>query len=148
MQHVKNGDIVQIHFTGRFLDGRVFGTSNGKPAVELRVGDPEVVPGLQRALIGMHPGESKTVLLPVEEAFGPRKNEFVFRLDAATIPSEAWPKVGETLELQSDAGARMTAQVVGVSPEEITLDANHPLAGHDLAFDIELLRIGPSAASN
>lgn len=148
MQRVKNGDLVQVNFTGRFIDGRVFGTSIGDAAVELRLGDPAVVPGLQKALMGMTPGESKSVLIPVAEAFGPRKQEYIMHIDAMTLPTEVLPQVGETLELQSDGGTRLMARVVGVTAEEITLDANHPLAGHDLAFDIDLLRIGAPEPAN
>ena len=148
MQRVKNGDIVRIHFTGRFLAGKVFGTSVGKDALELRVGDPAVLTGLSDALVGMSPGEAKTALLPAAEAFGPRKKDLILRLDPKTLPAEAQPRPGEIVQLQSDRGDHLAAQVVEVSTEEITLDANHPLAGHDLAFDIELLAIGPASPPN
>jgi peptidylprolyl isomerase len=148
MQQVHHGDIVRIHFTARRLDGRVFGSSAGKDPLELRVGDPAVLAGLHRALVGMRPGESKTALIPADEAFGRRMEELIMKLDAKALPGEVRPQVGEILQLQSDRGAQVAAQVIQVSPEEITLDANHPLAGEDVAFDIELLGIGPASAAN
>ncbi|MFW5739040.1 MAG: FKBP-type peptidyl-prolyl cis-trans isomerase [Myxococcota bacterium] len=141
MEHVSEHDKVLIHFTGRLLDGRVVDTSEGKEAVELQLGDGTVLPGLEKALVGMQPGETKTALLRAEDAFGERRRELVLRIDANQLPPEVNPQVGEVLTMQNEKGAQLKVHVADVNPNEIILDANHPLAGQDVTFDIELVGI-------
>ena len=148
MKRVKNGDKVRIHFTGRFSNGHVFATSQGREPIELTVGDEGIMPGFREALVGMMPGESRTARIAASKAFGDRREDLILRLDATILQDEARPQVGEVVQLQSDAGAKMSARVVEVTGEEIKLDANHPLAGHDLTFEIELLAAGPAEAPN
>ncbi len=146
MHRVKHGDLVRVSFTGRLLDGRVFHSPATHGVVELRVGDQTVPPGLTAMLIGMRPGESRSALVPASQAFGPRRDDLLLHVDAASIPPAATPQVGDLLELHNDRGQRMHARVVAVSADEITLDANHPLAGHDVQIELDLLGIGPPAA--
>ncbi|MBI5533844.1 MAG: peptidylprolyl isomerase [Deltaproteobacteria bacterium] len=148
MKRVKNGDRVRIHFTGRFPDGRVFATSSGREPIELTVGDEEIMPGFREALVGMMPGESKTTRIAASKAFGERHEDRILRLDAKQLQDEARPQVGDVVQLQSDTGIRMSARVIEVTGEDITLDANHPLAGHELTFEIEMIAVGPAEAPN
>jgi peptidylprolyl isomerase len=148
MKRIKNGDKVRIHFTGRFSDGRVFATSIGRDPIELTVGDEEIMIGFREALVGMTPGETKTARIPASKAFGERREDRILRLDAKELQDEARPQVGEVVQLQNDAGVRMSARVMEVTGEGIKLDANHPLAGHDLIFEIEMIAAGPDEAPN
>ena len=148
MNRVKNGDKVRIHFTGRLPDGRIFATSVGREPIELTVGDDALMPGFREALVGMMPGESKTARIAASKAFGERREDLILRLEADSIPLGARPQIGEVVQLKSDAGQQMSARVIEASGEDIKLDANHPLAGHDLTFEIEMLAMGPAHALN
>lgn len=141
MAQVKSGDKVRVHFTGRLNDGRIFHTSMSGDAVEVRVGDDRLLPGFDKALIGMAPGETKTTRVRAEDAFGDRDEDRVMRIDTAQLPGEVRPTVGEALQLQNEEGAQIAARVTFVSDEHILLDANHPLAGEDLTFEIKLVDI-------
>ncbi len=141
MGRASPNDKVLIHFTGSLLDGRVVDSSADKGAVELQLGDGTVLPGLERAIVGMQPGETKSTLLDASEAFGPRKGDLVLRVDSNQLPKEVNPQVGEVLTMQNEKGDQMKVQVAEITPNEIVLDGNHPLAGHSVTFDIELVRI-------
>ena len=134
-------DKVLVRFTSRLLDGRVVDTSEGKDAVELQLGNGTVLPGLEKAIVGMQPGEEKSTLLRAKEAFGERRKDLLLRIDARQLPASINPQVGEVLTMKNQKGATLEVQVAKVTPNEIILDGNHPLAGYDVTFDIELLRI-------
>lgn len=148
MERARQHDKVLVHYTGRLLDGRVFDTSKDRGAVELQLGDGSVLPGLEQVIVGMQLGETKSAFVKSSQAFGARREDLVFRLGAEQLPDEVEPKVGEVLTMQNDQGRTMPVQVAEVTPEEIVLDANHPLAGYDLTFDIELIRILAPGAMN
>lgn len=141
MERATSNDKVLIHFTGKLLDGRVVDSSAGKEAVELQLGDGTVLPGLERAIVGMRPGEEKSALLKADEAFGKRRTDLIMRIDPRELPQDVNPQVGEVLTMQNEKGATLKVQVARVTPEEIILDGNHPLAGYDVTFDIELVGI-------
>ena len=141
-------DKVLIHFTGRMLDGRIVDSSKDRGAVELQLGNGSVPPGLERAIVGMQSGEKKSTIVKVEDAFGPRRTDLILRINAAALPPDVNPQVGEVLTMQNDKGAKLNVQVTEVTPSEIVLDGNHPLAGHDVTFDIELVRILDSQPVN
>jgi peptidylprolyl isomerase len=143
MAQVKTGDRVRVHFTGRLDDGRVFHSSLDGDAVELRVGDARLLPGFEKALIGMQPGETRTARIQAEDAFGDRDEQRVLRIDTAQLPGDVRPQVGEALHLKNEEGAQIAARVAFVSDEHVLLDANHPLAGENLTFEIRLVDIVP-----
>ncbi len=134
-------DKVLVHYTGRMLDGRVVESSSKTGAVELQLGNGSVPPGLERAIVGMKTGETKSTLLRAREAFGLRRKDLILRLEAEEIPRDARPRVGEILTMQNNEGATLRVQVTEVTESEIVVDGNHPLAGLDVTFDIELVRI-------
>ena len=141
MSEVKSGDTVQIHYKGTLSDGEVFDSSEGRDPLEFTVGSGQIIPGLDAAVPGMAVGEKKTVEVPVDEAYGqvdPGNRQDVPRAD---IPEEIPLDLGTQLQLQSPQGQVMPVTVVEVTDETVTLDANHPLAGRDLTFDIELVAI-------
>lgn len=136
-----DGMTVLVNYRGTLADGSEFDSSHGRGPLQFTVGAGEVIPGFEEAVRGLEVGESKTVTIPSEEAYGPRHEEalHVFPLDA--FPDT--PEVGWMVELESDDGQRAPAMVSEVGEEAVTLDFNHPLAGQDLTFEIELLSIVP-----
>ena len=142
MTQAKAGDTVTIHYTGTLSDGSIFDSSSVRDPLEFAVGSGQIIPGLDAAISGMEVGEKKTVEVPVEQAYGhinPAARQAVPRAD---IPQDIPLEVGTQLQLQTPEGQVMPVTVAEVSEEEVVLDANHPLAGRDLTFAIELVSIG------
>lgn len=139
---VKEGDQVRLDFTLKLEDGTVMGSTVGDEPVAFVVGGGEVIPGLDRAVLGMSVGSSRTAHLSVEDAYGPRLDELVQEIDRSLLPPGYEPIVGQTLEMESedDAGA-MEVMVVDVSDSSIKVDANHPLAGKNLVVDLRVVEI-------
>ncbi len=138
---VKTGDTVAVHYTGKLADGSVFDTSVGREPLKLKLGERQVIPGFERAIIGMTTGETKTAQIPAAEAYGAHEPAMVVEFARDKIPPEIDVKVGQELQVQTTAGKSLPARVVDANDAAVTLDANHPLAGKDLAFDIELVEI-------
>lgn len=138
MAEAKDGDTVTVDYTGRFEDGTVFDTSEGREPFEFTIGAGNVIPGFENAVKGMKPGETKTVTIPAEEAYGPHYDEAVLVVGREEFPPHLSPVVGDQLELTDRTGESFIATVTAADDETVTLDANHPLAGHDLTFDITL----------
>jgi FKBP-type peptidyl-prolyl cis-trans isomerase 2 len=145
MGQAKTGDTVKIHFTGKLDDGTVFGSTAERGALEFKLGEGQIIPGVEKAVEGMNVGESKTVKVAPEEAYGQRIAELVQEVKRDEFPKGVEPKVGQRFEVPQEEGQRMGVRVVEVSESSVTLDANHPLAGRDLTFELELLEI-PSKA--
>jgi FKBP-type peptidyl-prolyl cis-trans isomerase 2 len=141
VEQVETGDTVRVHYTGSLTDGTVFDTSVGSDPLEFTIGSEQVIPGFEQAVVGMKLGESKTVTIPAEEAYGPRYKEWVFAIDRDQLPEDVEPQVGSILDLVVMPNAVMTVIVIAVSETSVIVDANHPLAGQDLTFDIELVEI-------
>ena len=137
----KDGDTVRVHYTGRLADDTIFDSSVGSDPLEFTIGSEQVIPGFEQAVVGMKPGESKTITIPAEEAYGPRYKEWVFAVDRDQLPEDVEPQVGSILDLVIMPNAVMTVIVIAVSETSVIVDANHPLAGQDLVFDIELVEI-------
>lgn len=137
----KQGDTVRVHYTGRLKDGTVFDSSLGREPMELILGTGEVIPGFEQAVVGMNPGESKTFGVPAEQAFGPHREELVHEMDRKLIPPDLHLEIGEQLALRQPQGPSIRVTVTEISESSVTLDANHPLAGEDLTFDVQLVEI-------
>jgi peptidylprolyl isomerase len=141
---VKDGQTVRVHYTGTLDDGSEFDSSRDRAPLEFTVGEGNVIAGFDSAVRDLSVGESKTVTIPAVEAYGERSDEAVqsFPMDAFPEP----PQAGWVLELQAPDGQRFAATVIKVDEEGAELDFNHPLAGKDLTFDIELVEVveGPS----
>jgi FKBP-type peptidyl-prolyl cis-trans isomerase 2 len=143
----KAGDVVKIHFTCKLEDGTIFDTSAGKEPLSFEIGQHEVMPGLEEAVIGMVQGESKSVIITPEEAFGPHIKEKVHTVARDQFPRELEPMVGMKFEIKQEDGVTNTIRVIDVSDQTVTLDSNHPLAGKELFFDIELIETRQSQAA-
>lgn len=139
---VKNGDTVKVHYTGTLEDGEIFDSSQGHDPLSFTVGSGQVIPGFDDAVIGMVVGEKKDVLIPVDRAYGERKEEMVIVAPVEQIPPDLEPEIGQMLEVGGTGGEILQVRVVGLDDENITLDANPPLAGMDLNFSIELVSVG------
>jgi peptidylprolyl isomerase len=141
MTQAKKGDKVKIHYTGRLQDGSVFDSSSGREPMQFSIGSGQVIPGFEEAVTGMKVGEKKTAEIPCGKAYGDRDPSMVMVVDRQQVPAELNPEVGQRLEMGSPSGELVVVNVIEVNDENITLDANPPLAGEDLIFDIELVEI-------
>jgi peptidylprolyl isomerase len=141
MAQAKKGDTVKIHYTGSLEDGTVFDSSANRDPLQFTIGDGKVIPGFELAVAGMSPGESKTEKIPADQAYGPRMKEMVVEVNRAEIPPELKPEVGQQLQMSRDDGRVIPFTITDMSESKVTLDANHPLAGKDLIFKIELIEV-------
>lgn len=139
MAQATPGDTVRIHYTGRLDDGTVFDTSEGRDPLEFVLGSGQVIPGFERAVTGMERGEEKTVTIPADEAYGERKSELLINVGRSEMPSGLDPQVGQRLQMSTPDGQTFQVTVTETSDTTVVLDANHPLAGRDLTFDIQLV---------
>lgn len=141
MSQAKSGDTVKIHYTGTLLDGSEFDSSAGRDPLEFSLGSGQVIPGFDNAVDGMAVGEKKTVVIPPHEAYGERHDQLAQQVPRSSLPEDMTPEVGMQLQSQSPDGQVMNLVVTEVADDEITVDANHPLAGLSLTFAIELVEI-------
>lgn len=141
MAQAQYGDEVTIHYTGKLEDGTVFDTSTDRSPLHFAIGDGQIIPGFERAILGMSPGESRTIKVPMDEAYGPRREEMILVVDRNEFPAHMKPEAGQLVEMRHPDGRRIIVTVMDISQSRVTLDANHPLAGKDLTFDIQLLEI-------
>ncbi|MBM3119336.1 MAG: peptidylprolyl isomerase [Chloroflexi bacterium] len=138
---VKNGDTVQVNYTGKLADGTVFDSSVERGPLEFTLGAGQLIPGFEKAVLGMKVGEKKTVIIPADEAYGPHRDEQVVEIPREELPSDLTPQVGQQLVVTQQDGRQIIVVITEVSDETVTIDANHPLAGKDLTFEIELVKI-------
>lgn len=141
MTQAKSGDTVRIHYTGTLDDGTQFDSSAGGDPLEFALGGGQVIPGFDAAVDGMSVGESKKVTIEAEQAYGQRHEQLVQRVSRSALPADLEPAIGMQLQSQSPEGQVMNLVVTEVDDETITVDANHPLSGHALTFEIELVEI-------
>jgi len=141
MSQAKSGDTVKIHYTGTLDDGTQFDSSAGREPLEFSLGSGQVIAGFDNAVDGMAVGDSKTVTIPPDEAYGDRHEKLLQEVPRTSLPDDMKPEVGMALQSQSPEGQVMNLVIADVSEESITVDANHPLAGQALTFAIELVEI-------
>jgi peptidylprolyl isomerase len=141
MTQAKNNDSVKVHYTGKLKDGTVFDSSQDRNPLQFQLGQGQIIPGFEQAVMGMSPGESKTVNIPSNQAYGPRLEELIQEVPRQQLPTDMEFQVGQRLQLGQEKEQPMIVEVTEVTDASITLDANHPLAGKELIFDIELLEI-------
>lgn len=141
MQQAKRGDTVHVHYRGTFDDGTVFDSSEGSDPIVFTLGAGEVIPGFEEAIEGMVTGEKKTRRIEAGNAYGERRDELVFTVDQEQMPVGTDIEVGDMLRVGFPDGSSANVQVAAVGDGNVTLDANHPLAGKDLTFELELVAI-------
>ena len=141
MTQAKVGDTVKVHYKVKLEDGKLFETSVNREPLQFKIGEGKLIPGFEQAVAGMKPGESKTTTIPWKEAYGPHHHELVKVVERKDFPVHINPEVGLQLRSREVHGREIVFTIIGISESSVTLDANHPLAGKDITFDIELLSI-------
>jgi peptidylprolyl isomerase len=141
ISHSKSGYTLKIHYTGTLDDGTQFDSSAGRDPLEFEVGGGQVIPGFDKAVEGMTVGDNKSVRIEADEAYGPHHDQLVQEVERSVLPDDLDPKEGMALQSSSPDGQITQFMITAVSTETITVDANHPLAGQALSFDIELVDI-------
>ncbi|MDP8305102.1 MAG: peptidylprolyl isomerase [Candidatus Chlorobium antarcticum] len=142
MAQAKQGDKVKVHYTGKLDDGTVFDTSADREPLEFTVGGGQVIPGFDTAVMDMAPGEVRVSVIPVDEAYGPHSEELVTPVDRSRFGTDMELEIGQQLQVGLADGQQAIVMIVDMNEESVTLDANHPLAGQALTFEIELVEIG------
>ena len=141
MSQVKDGDQVKVHYTGKLDDGTVFDSSEGKPPFEFKIGTKSVIPGFESAVKEMTVGDEKSVTIPSEVGYGPIRDELIATVNKSAFPENIEPTIGRQLQMEQPGGKTINVTIAKIEGEEVTLDANHPLAGKELIFDIKLVEI-------
>jgi peptidylprolyl isomerase len=141
MAQAQAGDLVKVHYTGRLADGTIFDTSMEREPLEFTLGSGELIPGFEQAVLGMTAGESKTATILADQAYGPHRTEQVIDVERHHLPPDLQPELGQRLQMTRPDGTTITVVVTATTETQVTLDANHPLAGRDLIFDIMLVEI-------
>ena len=141
MAPAKSGDTVSVHYKGSLDDGTVFDTSEGREPLVFTLGGGEVIPGFEKAVDGLEPGQSSTVTIPPEEAYGPHREEMTLTIGREHLPEDLDPQVGQQLSLTQEDGGAVNVVITAVEEATVTLDANHPLAGKALTFELTLVSI-------
>ena len=141
MAQAKIGDSVKVHYTGKLDDGTIFDSSVDREPLELTVGEAQVIPAFEEAIIDMGLNESKVITIPADKAYGAHDPEMVVTVDRARFPEDLQPQVGQQLQMRQEQDRVIVVTVTDVTESQVTLDANHPLAGKDLTFDIQLVEI-------
>lgn len=141
MNTVENGNTVSVHYTGTLNDGTQFDSSREREPLSFLVGDGQVIPGFESAVLGMQVGETKTIAILAENAYGPKNDQAVQVVERSRFPNGFEGNVGESVTGQTGEGQAFRATIVSVEENTVTLDFNHPLAGQDLTFEVELVSI-------
>lgn len=141
MAQAKEGDTVAVHYTGKLADDTTFDTSRGRNPLSFELGAGQVIAGFEKGVVGMEPGETRTIQIDAADAYGSYNDEQVVEVERAMFPADIDPEVGQQLQVQQDNGEPIPVVVREVKDATVMLDANHPLAGEDLIFEIELVSI-------
>ncbi len=142
MATAQQGDSVKVHYTGKLKDGTVFDSSRERDeALDFTIGEGQVIEGFEEAVVGMEPGDEKTAEIPPADGYGPRRADLVVEVEKQRISEDVEPQVGQQLQLRLEDGRQVPVVVTKVEDGQVTIDANHPLAGKDLVFEIELISV-------
>jgi peptidylprolyl isomerase len=141
MKKAKTGDSVRVHYTGKLENGEVFASTKNSPPLELAIGSNSIIPALERSIVGMEVGDEREVKVLPEEAFGLRREELVVQVRKSDFPQITEPSVGQQLQFKHPDGDFINVVITDMNQQTITMDANHPLAGETLFFDVELVDI-------
>jgi len=141
MSEAKKDNVVKVHYTGKLDDGQVFDTSKDRDPLEFKIGEGRLIPGFENGVIGMKLQETKTIKIPYAEAYGEKKEELLIQVGKDQLPADLKPEVGMELVSKSPDGQEQIVKIDQVNEDTIVVDANHPLAGQDLIFEVQLVDI-------
>lgn len=141
MKKAEQGDTVEVHYTGKLEDGTVFDTSKERGPLEFTIGEGRIIPGFEEAVVGMAPEESKTISVPPDKAYGEHNSELTKEFPRDQLPENVEAKPGQPLQLTRPDGKTIDVMITDISDDSFTVDANHPLAGKTLTFDIEVVAV-------
>lgn len=141
MSTIKNGDTVKVHYTGTLDNGEIFDSSINRDPLQFTLGQGQLIPGFEKAVIGLGVGDVTTANIPSAEAYGEHNPQMEITIEKSQLPEGMEPEVGLQLQLNQPDGQPIPCQVTKVEGEQVTIDANHPLAGKDLTFNIEIVSI-------
>jgi len=141
------GDEVQVHYTGKLEDGTIFDASEDGEPLSFTIGENRVIPGFEKAVKGMEPGDTKEKEVEPEQAYGEHREDMVMEMDRDQIPGEVDPEVGQQLQLRLENGQTVPVLITALGEDTVTIDANHPLAGRKLIFDIEVVDVTEGSGS-
>ena len=141
MSKVKEGDLVRVHYTGKLDNGQVFDSSLEREPLEVKLGQGSLIPGFEKGLLDMEPKEKKTIVIPKEEAYGEKRKELFQSVPKSNLPEDMEPEVNMGLVATNPDGTERQLRVAEVNENDIIVDGNHPLAGQDLTFELELVEI-------
>ena len=141
MGQAKNGDTVKVHYTGKLENGEIFDSSKNREPLEFVIGSGNVIPGFEKGVLGMEEGASANITISPKEAYGEKDEQFVVRVSRNDFPENITPAVGLQLQMSRPDGEPINVMIAEMNDDTVTLDANHPLAGQTLFFEIELVEI-------
>ncbi|MBU8934992.1 MAG: peptidylprolyl isomerase [candidate division Zixibacteria bacterium] len=141
MSFAADGNNIKVHYTGKLEDGTIFDSSKDRDPLEVKLGTNAVIPGFEKGLVGMEVGEKKTITISPEEAYGVRRDDLSMEANKSDFPDDITPEVGLQLAMQRPDGQNMPVTIVKIEDDKITLDANHPLAGKTLIFEVEMMEV-------
>ena len=141
MSEAKKDNIVKVHYIGKLDNGQVFDTSKEREPLEFKIGEGRLIPGFENGVVGMKLDEMKTIKIPSAEAYGDKKSELMVEVSKKQLPEDLTPEVGMELVSRGQDGREQIVKIAEINPDTIVIDANHPLAGEDLTFEIKLVEI-------
>lgn len=141
MAQAKNGDTVKVHYKGTLKDGTIFDSSEGRDPLQFKIGTGQVISGFENGVIGMEIGETKIINIPSDKAYGPHLEEYIAKVERQQLPKDLKPEIGQQLQIKLESGEVIQVILIAADENSVTLDANHPLSGHDLNFEVKLEEI-------
>ena len=145
MQQAQQGDKVKVHYHGTLRTGETFDSSQGREPLEFTIGSGQVIKGFDEGVTGMTVGEKKTVEIPVEDAYGEKSQDLIIEFPKTQFPADMNPEIGQQLMMSNGSGQSFPVTIKEIKEDSVLLDANHPLAGQDLIFNLELVEIVPTS---
>ncbi len=142
MSQAASGDTVKVHYTGKLTDGTTFDSSDGNEPLKFKIGDGQVIKGFDDGVLGMAVGESRTVTIPPDLGYGEQNEDLIMEVEKDRLPPDMEPEVGQRLQATQEDGRQVAFMLAEVKNKTVVLDANHPLAGKDLTFEISMVEIG------
>lgn len=141
MSKAKEGKTVRVHYTGKLANGEVFDSSEGHQPLEFTIGNGTLIPGFEKGVVGMDVGDTKTIEISPKEAYGERREELVVEVNKDDFPDTVTPTLGQRLQIRQQGSDPIVVTITELKEETVTLDANHPLAGYTLFFDVEMVAV-------